>query len=210
MKLPKSCLPLYVAALIAVLFAAPARSFADSYQLFGLGIDNTQFYGMTDSGAVVLYADWFSCGNPATGCYETFLNGVSTGNTDVAPADTWDNGTPCSPTLPSGGSVLHGVCNSGRDAFTGYITSGQVIAGVYAGLNTQFFNNGGYGPIFMNSQGNIVFDEEVGDEWYEAIDLTPTTLSATTPEPSSILLLATGIVSLATFLTLRRRRLAHD
>jgi hypothetical protein len=199
----KSCLRASLVAIVSILFLAPTPAHADTYQLVGLGIDNTQFYGMTDSGAVVLYASFFSCGNPATGCYETFLNGVNTGDTDIAPTDTWDNGTPCSPALPPGGSALHAVCNNGRNAWTGYLTSGQVIAGVYSGL-TPLFQNGGYGPIFMNDQGDVVFDEEVGDEWYEAIDLT-----AVTPEPGSIVLLSTGVLALATILTLRRRRLAH-
>ena len=205
MKLSQPVLRLAILAVVTLFFAVPTPLLRRQLcpQLVGLGIDNLQFYGMNDAGVVVLYSN-SSCGNPATGCYETFLNGVSTGNTDIAPAYTWDNGTPCSPALPPGGSLLHGVCNNGRDAFTGFLTSGQVKAGVYTGLNTSLFDNGGYGSIFMNNQGNIVFDEEVGDEWYEALDLT-----TAAPEPGSLVFLATGIASLATILTLRRRRLSQ-
>jgi hypothetical protein len=199
---PSVCLAALV--LAALQFAIPTHARADTYDLVGLGIDNTQFVGMDDSGHVVLYASFFSCGNPATGCYETF-NGTSFTDTSTAPAYTYDDGTPCSPTVPSGGSVLHGVCNNGRDAFTGYLTASQVQAGVYAGSSPPtLLISGGYGPIFMNSIGNIVFDEEVSDEWYEAIDLT----TAATPEPGTIVLLATSILALLAFA--RRRPIPQN
>src|ERR1035437_1354099 len=90
MKPSDPVLRLAIVAFASLLIATPTRSYADTYQIVGLGIDNTQFYGMDDAGHVVLYASFFSCGDPSTGCYTTFLNGVSTGTSDVAPAFSWD------------------------------------------------------------------------------------------------------------------------
>ena len=45
----------------------------------------------------------------------------------------------------------------------------------------------------MNSLGDIVFNDESNEYWYEAVDLS----TAVTPEPGSLLLLATGILALA-------------
>jgi hypothetical protein len=54
----------------------------------------------------------------------------------------------------------------------------------------------------MNSLGDIVFDDGFIDEAYYAVDLN----TAPTPEPSTLLLLATGILG-AGFIV-RRRRIA--
>jgi len=204
LPMSKSCFRACLVALISVLFLSPTRSFADSYQLVGLGIDNTQFYGMTDSGAVVLYS-YTSCGNPTTGCYETF-NSAGAGNTDTAPADAWDDGTSCSPTLPQGTSEFAAVCNLGRVAFYGFETGNSGIEGLYLGTNSpELIASGEFaGPLHMNAVGDIVFDDGFNDEWVEAVDLT----TFATPEPGSLALLATGILSLAV-LRYRRRRPAQ-
>ncbi len=193
MTLSKLCLRLAILALATVQFAAPARSLADTFHIFNLTTDNRFFYGMNASGLVVFdYAASPGCAPSA--CYYTFLNGISTGVSTTAPIFTADNGTPCTPSVPAGGSVLHGVCNNGRDAFSGKLSSGQVFPNLYFGSAFQdLFTTGSPGLVFMNSRGDIVFDDELGGNWYEAIDLT----TAATPEPSSILLLVTGILALA-------------
>ena len=55
--------------------------------------------------------------------------------------------------------------------------------------------------IFMNGKGDIVWNDGSFENWYEAIDLT----TASTPEPSTILLVGSGIV----FALQRARRRVH-
>jgi hypothetical protein len=205
MRVSKLRFSLGIAALVVVLFATPARSYADTYQIFNLGSDQGYFfYGMDDSGDVVLdYPNGGPACNNST-CYYTFLNGTSTGFSGTVPSLTPDNGTPCAPSLPSGGSVLHGVCNNGRVAFTGFLTTAQVMPGVFTGTNadpaayTLGPAQNGDGFIFMNSQGDVVYDDVFAEDWFEAVDLT-----TETPEPNSIFLLGTGALAVAA--TMRRR-----
>jgi len=191
-------------------FSSPSRSYADTYQIVFLDSDQNRFFtGMDDLGHVVLNDPGVFCGPQASTCYETFDNGIRVGGfSSTAPNYTWDNGTPCIPSVSSGVSVYHGVCNNGRDAFTGVLSPGQLFGSVYAGSNPPLFlaltaGDSHYGPVYMNALGDIVFDDVFQENWYEAINLD--TLPA--PEPSSLLLIATGLAG-AAFLFLRRRTVA--
>lgn len=147
------------------------------------------FYGMDDAGHVVIRDG--NCG--IFDCYRTYLNGVSTGApSTAAPVFSWDNGTACTPAVPAGGFVIHGVCNNGRYAFTGFLASGQHFPGVYSGsvADLSFVWSQGEGLIYMNGMGDIVFDDHFSDTWYVALR-DPSAV----PEPSTMLLLGTGIIA---------------
>jgi hypothetical protein len=188
-------------ALAAILFATPKPVLADTYQIFNLGSDqNYFFYGMDDFGLVVISNPVVPMCGYST-CYYTFMNGISTGYSSIAPTSVYYNVTDtCSPSVPPGGIVLHGVCNNGREAFTGFLTPGQVIPDVYTGPDpvTDFLAHGGEGFIFMNSLGDIVWDDHFTENWYLAINTT-----SAVPEPNSLFLLGTGV--LAAMGVMRRR-----
>jgi len=88
-------------------------------------------------------------------------------------------------------------------AFYGYQSGNSGVEGIYAGAASPQLVASGFftGPLYVNSLGDIVYDNGGLNEWYEAIDLTTT---AAVPEPSSLLLFGTGALALAGFVTFRR------
>jgi hypothetical protein len=200
----KSCfLAIFLIAVFLLTTTKPVL--ADTYQIFGLGSDKMQFYGMDDSGTVVLST--LSCSVlPPGPCYNIYVGGVPvTTGAPTPPALAYDNGTPCTPAVPPGGSVIHGVCNNGLDAFTGRLAPLQTYPGVYVGsdpdITTLLPPHNGEGLIFMNSQGDIVFDDHFTDIWFVALDTT-----TDVPEPGSIFLLGSGALGVLGALCRRGNR----
>ncbi len=114
------------------------------------------------------------------------------------------------PLCPAGESSIYAACNNGRVAWTGYLKPTQVMPSIYTGpiSNPSAVTlppqgaNGDLPFIFINSQGDVVWDDVFDEEFFEAIDLT-----AQVPEPASLLLFGTGILALAAFSArLRARR----
>ncbi len=199
---------LSVFALFIALFATPARSRADTYQILNLQSDQGYFfYGMNEYGDVVMNeSSYFLCGPASPTCYETYVDGLPAGLSTTPPPLIYDNGGPCAPTLPAGESSLYAACNGGRVAWTGYLTPTQIMPSIYTGpssnpsaVNLVPGENGDNSFIFINSQGDIVWDNVFNEEFYEAIDLT-----AAVPEPPSLLLFGSGALALAAFFARRR------
>jgi hypothetical protein len=206
MRFSKFSHPFYVAALIAVLFAAPTRSFSDQFEVIILTTDNRTFLGLSSNGTAYFdYSFPGDCG-PSGTCYFAYSNGTLISTSSVVPSFTLDDGTPCTPTVPSGTQLVNGVCNNGLDAYSAQFDSSP-YANLYWGTAFQDIWGTGVGPFSaypvisaMNSVGDIVFDDEANENWYEAIDLTP--------EPTSFVLLGTGILGLIG--VARRKFLSHS
>ena len=184
----------------ASLFAATKSVLADTYQVILLYGDDVQFYGMDDSGTVVLNFSPFC----SQSCYRTYVDGVNVGGLSPMPPDlVYDNGTPCFPGVPPGGSVIHGVCNNGLSAFTGFVSSGPLRPSVYVGSfsDISFLAPGGDSFIYMNGEGDVVFDDVFTENWYLALDTT-----TDIPEPSGIILLGTGMLAALGLIRRRNRQ----
>jgi hypothetical protein len=195
MRLSKLSFCIATVALLFLQFSPPAH--ADTFQIVALSNDNVGFYGMDDSGHVVLLANGFGCGNSTVQCYEDFLNGMLVSETGVAPTLAWDYSEDnCG--LPP--------CTISKDGRSAVIVSEPPGDGLFVGLGSnppQLLTVGGFsGTHFaMNGLGDIVFDDGNADEWFEAIDLS----TAPVPETTSILLLGTGAISLARLIPRRKR-----
>jgi hypothetical protein len=217
MKLSKLLFCVATLAPIVSLSSSPARLLADTYTIQSLDNDaGRYFYGMDDSGHVVfLRGDTFLCGPAASACYETISEGSLFDYSSVAPTFAWDYvaGT-C--VYPQPFSAPCTISNNGRTAVIAGGQSQETLS-VYSGSNPpQLLLTTGFGGIFaMNGLGDIVFDNGTVDGWYEAIDLStaPAISSASAPvpadvpEPTSILLLGTGVIAFAG-MVLRRKRAA--
>jgi len=185
----------------SLLIVSPAL--ADTYKIFTLDSDQARFvYGMDAAGDVVLSVDADNNGDcgPVVNCYETFIGGVLAFRTTAPPpAFTIDDGTPCSPTVPPGLTVLHAVCNNGREVFSARAT-GQLFPDLYTGPNiVDVFPGQGAGDfLYLNSEGDILWNDPRTEFWFEAFDLT-----SQAPEPGSLFLVGTG--ALAAVEAMRRR-----
>jgi hypothetical protein len=179
-------------AFAGALFAAAPSAHADIYSISALTGDNKSFYGMDDAGSVVFTS--------SGGTYFTYLNGSFSGSSSTAPALAYDFGSgPCH----SGSTPVCTASDNGRTvkAYSEFGTPFDDLF-LYSQGNTQWVTQtqGIAGLLAINGLGDIVFDNGTADEWYEAVDLT----AAQTPEPSALLLLATGAFAIAAF-AIRRR-----
>jgi hypothetical protein len=174
---------------LPVLLGLPQRAFADSYQIYDLGSSARSIYGLTAQGLVVIFDPTSSCDVLDNPCYSLLGPGAPIYFGITPPAVTYDNGTPCSPTMPVGMTLTVGVCNGGREALGATFGS---VAGLFRGTDpfTDLLNAGAVRRVMMNASGDIAWSGDAsaaGDGNYLAYNLT-----AHSPEPSSLILLVTG------------------
>ena len=107
-----------------------------------------------------------------------------------------------------------GTCYRFMSPACGTSANGRTVSAVLGTPTSDLYVTAGANPpqlvdqvnslvsYFINGSGDVLFDSGGDGKWYEAIDLT----AAATPEPSSLLLIATGVLGIAVFAI--RRRLA--
>lgn len=196
--------------LVSLILAATA-CFADtSYTIRNLGNDNlgdiVGSSGLTSDGTVILKA--FFCSDPiVTACYDIFNPITNTiGHTNIAPTTSFDNGAPCAPPPNPFGRAIQAVCNG--DIQVVY----AIDPGLYglvpyidiAGSIVPVPITGAPVAVDLNSEGYIAWDDGSLDELFEAVPNVPI---SQTPEPSTLLLVATGIIS---SIVMGRRRMVRS
>jgi hypothetical protein len=202
MKISSLSLSAAMLAIAVVLFTIPAAVHADTYTVYNLGdAEANVIYGITSSGEVVTHYN--GC-NPGSSCYTDYIDGAKVGTSTTAPVFTYDDGTSCA--IPSGfafSGAATPVCNNGRIGFGSRLNPNRDQAGIYTGPTgdlslIQTF--GSTDQLALNSVGDFAWVDGIDEYIYEAID----TSTAITPEPNTILLVGSGMLSL---MELARRRL---
>ena len=208
MKIFAQWLSSAIVVLVALMFSAPRPAFADSYTIYDLGDDNAHgIYGIDSAGDVVIWGG-SGCGISSLTCYVTYLNGVATNDSGTPPILTYDDGTSCA-SAPAGFNVSKSVCNDGWIGFGSFYYPGGGAHGVYTGSGSdlQLLHSGSADQVFLNSVGDFAWTDGLDDEMFVAIRN-----SDTTPEPGTLLLVATGVVGITAMIrrrTTRYRNLAE-
>ncbi|MDQ2832171.1 MAG: PEP-CTERM sorting domain-containing protein [Acidobacteriota bacterium] len=189
-----------IAPLTLILLCASPCAHADTYTIYNLGNANyNTIYGIDKAGQVVTDNGVF-CGSPGGSCYTTYADGVAVAatNVDIAPNLDWDNGTAC-PSTPSGFSVFHSVCNNGRMGFGSSYNANGDPHGLYTGpmSDLAFLQYGSGDKVVLNAAGDFAWVSGAQEYIYEAVDTS-------VPEPSTVLLLATG-AGVFSFAIVRRK-----
>ena len=121
---------------------------------------------------------------------------------NIRPPLNFDDGSSCTPVA----GAYFGKCNNGYEAYILYNSYGLVE--LFDGpdpYTDKISGISGYGivDILVNANGDIAFTSATSEENYVAYDLTP----HATPEPSTFVLLGTGILGLA---GATRRKVIHS
>jgi hypothetical protein len=206
MKLLTQWLSSAIAVVVAVSLCSPQPAFADGYTVYNLGNDNGRgLYGIDTAGDVVVWGT-SGCGVSASYCYVTYVNGVATSDSSTAPVLDYDDGTACGST-PAGFNAAKSVCNDGWIGLGSLYNPNGDPNGIYLGSDSdpQFLQGGSVDQAFLNALGDFAWTDGQSEAIYVAIAAAPPLFESrsaffqedfdpvTTPEPASLLLVASGL-----------------
>jgi hypothetical protein len=211
MKTSRLLLSAAAVAIAALPSTLPTPALADTFQIFNLGIANSHtVFGIDTAGAVVIQS---LTGPGGALLYQTYVAGILINSSTTIPGLTYDNGTPCTPTVSPGITWTSGAgatrCNNGHEVY--YATfptpGGPNPEGmdIFTGpnltdrLTDPSVITSTLDQVAMNGSGDFAWVDGLDETIFEAVDLT----SPKVPEPTSLLFLATG--SLALVGAIRRR-----
>jgi hypothetical protein len=210
----KPCRLMLGAAVIAIASlpsTLPTPALADTFQIFNLGIANSHtIFGIDTAGTVVIQSPT----DPGSASlYQTYVNGVLIDSSTSIPSLSYDNGTPCTPTISPEITWAPGLgqtrCNNGHEVYFGTFPTpagpNPETNGIFTGtsladrLIDPSVNGSTLDQIVLNGSGDFAWIDARDETVFKAKDQTTGSL----PEPGSLLLLATG--SLTLIATIPRR-----
>lgn len=191
MRFVWNCLGLLSVLAVGALGARPAV--ADSYAVYSVVTDNGRStVGIYGDGRSLVWATGCVETN-YDACYRTFDHGQLANISATQPTQAFDNGWAC--TFSVAGFQEAGRCNGNYQAFT--VSTFDPLTtlmkpGIYAGAlgDPALLMSDAYesaAPMFLNSRGDVLFDDIEQEQIYQAYNTTPT------PEPGSMVLLVTGL-----------------
>ena len=190
----RKCLGVAAVLAAGVLGSGARFAVADSYQLYDLGVANSNApRGIYADGSVTISGQSYCDGVGGVGayCYKTYDHGSEISIADAPPPTAYDSGFACSPTLL--GYREYGQCNGNYEIV--FVSAADPLAslwtpGVYAGavddLGLIDATGYGIGTLMVNGKGDVAFQDGALEENYQGYNTTPA------PEPGTLVLLLSG------------------